>query len=129
MVSNGMLWHSVLYWHTGCCSCFAPALLLPSSCPTYALLLPCSSYSIAIALLPLCSCPGATTEPLKLPCSCSSPPLLLPGYALLVPCTCPAPGLIPVLPTQVWQPLYHHQHLMIFFGKARVDFYGILYSI
>ena len=79
----------------------APPLFLPSSCPLSALL--CS------ALLLPCSC----TAPKSCPAHASAPLLL---------CSSPAPALLLVLPTPVWQPSSSSSAPLDFFchGESRL---------
>ena len=85
----------------------APTLLLPGSsfCPAPAVLLPCS-FQVPIPHIPSSSPVPAQLLPAFCPvllysaqlCSCPIPVLLLPcssfspAFALLQPCSCPAPG-------------------------------------
>ena len=69
-------------------------LLLPRPCRTPALLL-ASSYPAPPQFLPS-SCPLSSLL-------CFT--ILSSAPALLLPCFCPAPALLLVLPTPVWQPL------------------------
>ena len=135
--------------------CLSTILMKLGMWTTSTLLLSCFFHALALLLLYSSPAP-ASTLPLLYSCPAPfkllsstflAPPQFLPSScplsallcftlrssapALFLPYSCFSPELA-VLKLYSCQPQFHHhhhQHLMNFFGKARVAFYDILYSI